>query len=230
MRKVMRLNVALASLAFAACVTINVYFPAAAAEKAADQIIDSVTSGGGASSAAPRTAPTSALPQRERRDGGDAVATPARFDRARADARPETSMLLVAAGRVLELLVPAAQAQANANIDISSPEIRAVTQSMQARFAELEKYFASGVVGLTTNGLVEVRDASAAPLAERAVVKRLVAEDNKDRDTLYAEIAKANGHPEWEADIRKTFARRWVERGAQAGWYYQDDSGAWKQK
>ncbi len=204
----MRLNVALSSLAFAACVTINVYFPAAAAEKAADQIIDSVTSGGGAVPVAPRTAPTGALPPRH----GDAP------------------ILLVAAGRVLELLVPAAQAQAAANIDISSPEIRAVTQSMQARFAELEKYFASGVVGLTTNGLIEIRDASAAPLAERATVKRLVAEDNKDRDTLYAEIAKANGHPEWEDDIRKTFARRWVERGAQGGWYYQDASGAWKQK
>ncbi len=209
MRKVMRLNVALASLAFAACVTINVYFPAAAAEKAADQIIDSVTSGGGGTAAAPRTTPTSALPPRARHDA---------------------PVLLVAAGRVLELLVPTAQAQANANLDISSPEIRAVTQSMQARFAELEKYFTSGVVGLTAGGLVEVRDASAAPLAERAVVKRLVAEDNKDRDTLYAEIAKANGHPEWEADIRKTFARRWIERGAQTGWYYQDASGAWKQK
>ena len=225
MRRVMRLNVALASLAFAACVTINVYFPAAAAEKAADQIIDSVTSGGGATSAAPRTAPTGALPRRERQDG-DAGATTARSGLS----RPDAPLLLVAAGRVLELLVPAAHAQANANIDISSPEIRAVTQSMQARFAELEKYFASGVVGLTADGLVEVRDASAAPLAERAVVKRLVAEDNKDRDTLYAEIAKANGHPEWEADIRKIFARRWVERGAQTGWYYQDGSGAWKQK
>ena len=40
MPKFMRLNVALASLAFAACVTSNVYFPNAAAEKAADKIID----------------------------------------------------------------------------------------------------------------------------------------------------------------------------------------------
>ncbi|HYC46095.1 MAG TPA: hypothetical protein VED01_11515 [Burkholderiales bacterium] len=30
------------SLALAACVTINIYFPAAAAEKAADRIIDEV--------------------------------------------------------------------------------------------------------------------------------------------------------------------------------------------
>jgi uncharacterized protein YdbL (DUF1318 family) len=44
------------------------------------------------------------------------------------------------------------------------------------------------------------------------------------------EIAKANGHPEWEGDIRKTFARRWVERGARPGWYYQNASGAWVKK
>ena len=67
------------------------------------------------------------------------------------------------------------------------------------------------------------------PLPDRAAVKRLVSEDNADRAQLYAEMAKANNHPEWEADIRKSFARRWVAK-AKAGWYYQDDSGAWKQK
>lgn len=226
MPKFMRLNVALASLAFAACVTINVYFPTAAAEKAADQIIDSVTGGAnGGGLAAPRTAPLSAVPHLQNVAPPTAVAVHSTMN-----SRTTAPVLLVAAGRVLELLVPAAHAQASANIDISSPEIRAVTQSMQTRFADLEKYFVSGAVGLTASGLIEIRDASAAPLAERATVKRLVAEDNRDRDTLYAEIAKANGHPEWEADIRKIFARRWVERGAQTGWYYQDAAGAWKQK
>ncbi len=61
-------------------------------------------------------------------------------------------------------------------------------------------------------------------------MNRLVAEDNKDREALYTEIAKANGHPEWAGDIRKTFARRWVERGAQPGWYYQNAAGSWAQK
>jgi len=75
-----------------------------------------------------------------------------------------------------------------------------------------------------------VRDPNAAPLAERATVKRLVAEDNRDRTSLYAEIARANGHAEWEADIRKTFARRWIETGANPGWYYQDAGGKWMQK
>jgi len=143
---------------------------------------------------------------------------------------PARSTLLAATiGRALHALVPAAQAQ-DANLDISSPEIRAITASMQARFGQLQKYFDTGVLGMTQAGLIEARDAGAVPLAERAVVNRLVAEDNRDREALYSEIARANGHPEWSADIRKTFARRWVERGARAGWYYQNPSGAWTQK
>ena len=202
MLRIMRLNVALASLAFAACVTINVYFPAAAAEQAADQIIDKVTS------------------------GADAAAAPAPPPRTAIDRAP----ILMLAGAVLERLVPAAHAQQSADLDISSPEIRAITASMQARFAQLEKFFGSGAVGLTANGLIEIRDPNAAALAERALVKGLVAEDNRDRNALYAAIARANGHPEWESDIRGTFARRWVERGARPGWFYQDGSGNWRQK
>lgn len=37
-----KLWIALAGLALSACVTINIYFPAAAAEKAADKIIEEV--------------------------------------------------------------------------------------------------------------------------------------------------------------------------------------------
>lgn len=220
MRRVLPLKLVLASLLFASCVTINVYFPAAAAERAADQIIDQVT--GTPGSSAPQKspppasqAPTTSLSPRHAAPDGDTWSAGA--------------VLRFAAARLVAMLVPAAHAQANANIDVSSPEIRAVTASMTARFDQLQPYFASGAVGLTETGLVEVRDVSAVPLAERATVKRLVAEDNQDRNTLYAEIASANGHPEWEPDIRRIFARRWVERGAQPGWYYQQ-GGNWQQK
>jgi uncharacterized protein YdbL (DUF1318 family) len=140
------------------------------------------------------------------------------------------SLLAQIASDALDHLVPAAYAQADANIDITSSEIRTITASMQSRFEQLEKYFVSGAVGLTNDGLIELRDAASVPLAERAVVKRLVAEDNRDRAALYGEIARANGHAEWEADIRRIFARRWVERGAKPGWYYQNAAGAWTQK
>jgi uncharacterized protein YdbL (DUF1318 family) len=131
---------------------------------------------------------------------------------------------------VIDGLIPRAQAQDAANIDVSTPEIRAITAAMQARFGELEKFFAAGVVGLTVDGLVEVRDANAAGLADRARVRQLVAEDNRDRNALYAEIAKANARPEWEPDIRRIFAKRWVERGAKPGWYYKDAAGNWNQR
>lgn len=192
-----------ASLSLAACVTINVYFPAAAVEQAADKVISEVTGG----------------------------AAPTTHWRAPSDSSL-VELPLLALGKVLYAVVPAAHAQAEANIDISTSEIRAVTDSMKARFAQLKPFFVSGAVGLTNDGRIELRDQSLVSLAERATVRRLIAEDNKDRDTLYLEIAKANKHPEWEPDIRKIFARRWVESksGAETGWYYQDAGGAWVQK
>ena len=54
-------------------------------------------------------------------------------------------------------------------------------------------------------------------------------DENSERDKLYKEIAKANGHPEWEAEIRSTFAKRWVDN-APAGWMYQDAGGSWAKK
>jgi uncharacterized protein YdbL (DUF1318 family) len=208
----------------AACVTVNVYFPAAAAEQAADRIIDTVTSqpGGTKPNDTNETAPKKTPPNSRLTPQGDQAVA----DRAIGD----QPVLLAAAGALLNLLIPAAEAQASPNLDVSDPQIRAVTASMQQRFGELKKYFDTGVIGLTADGQVAIRDQNAIPLAERAVVARLVAEDNRDRATLYAEIAKANKHPEWEPDIRRTFARRWVERGAQPGWYYQDSSGKWLQK
>lgn len=183
-------------LALAACVTINVYFPAAAAEKAADRIIDDVW-GKAAVDAPSSTEPQSALP---------------------------ASLLLGA----LDFLVSPAQAQ-QPNIDISSPAVQTLKASMEARFPRLRPFLESGAVGLSNDGLLAVRDAASVPLAQRNQVKSLVAEENNDRNALYREIAVANEQPQWEAQIRDVFAQRWIAK-AQAGWWYQNTSGAWTQK
>jgi uncharacterized protein len=188
-------------LLLSACVTINVYFPAAAAEKAADQIIEDVW-------------------------GNDA----AKAGNKRSELRQETGVqrvLLAAASGMLNLIVPTANAQADLNI--ATPVVKQLTQSMEARHPQLKKYYDSGAIGLTRDGLVEVRDQNAIPLPERNAARKLVADENADRASLYREIASANGHPEWETDIRKTFAERWIER-ASASWYVQDAGGQWKQK
>ena len=206
MRRLLPLKFVLVTLIVAACVTINVYFPAAAADKAADQFINDVTGGSKGNTSTP---PQSNLGP----DGGT------------------SDYLLAALGNVLYAVVPAAHAQgAEEALNVSSPAVSRIKASMGARFPELEKFFASGAVGLTKDGLIEVRDMNAVALPDRATVKRLVAEDNADRAQLYTEIARASNHPEWEGDIKKSFARRWVATGAKAGWYYQDESGAWKQK
>jgi uncharacterized protein YdbL (DUF1318 family) len=246
MRRLLSIKLLALSCLLAACVTVNVYFPAAAAEQAADRIIDTVTSQqqkNNENNPPPKTPPNSRVAPAARQPlmaatsglAGQTMpkAIPARLDQPAPTTTPvraEPPMLLAAAGALLNLLIPAAEAQGSPNLDVSGPEIRAVTASMQQRFGQLQKYFQSGAIGLTADGLISVRDQNDVPLAERAVVTRLVTEDNRDRETLYAQLAKANKHPEWEPDIRRTFARRWVERGAQPGWYYQDAGGKWVQK
>lgn len=176
-------------LALAACVTINVYFPAAAAEKAADRIIDDVW---GPQKSAPATTPQAPEPL-----------PTSRLDAAR---------LLVAA---LDVVVPPAHAQ-EPDIDVSSPEISHLKAQMENRFAELKPFLDSGAVGLTNDGFLATREV---PLAERTRVRNLVGNENADRTALYREIATANKQPQWEKDIRAVFAQRWIVKAAAGWWY-----------
>ena len=127
------------------------------------------------------------------------------------------------------LLATALLAGAQANLEVNTPAIAATQKSMQERHAQLLPLYSSGGVGLTRDGNVALHDANAVPLAQRAQASALVAAENKDRASLYREIAIANGRPEWESDIRSTFAQRWIDK-AQPGWYYQNASGAWARK
>lgn len=180
-----------------ACVTINVYFPAAAAEAAAEQFVGKVI-------------------------GGPSENPPAEPEDQPPPGHSPGAMLL-------DFLIPSAYAQ-QPNINIQTPQIQAIQARMKQRFdSKLSKYFASGAIGLTKDGLVAVRDASAASLAERAALNPAVADENRDRNAVYREIAVANDHPEWESQIRSTFAKQWIAQ-ARAGWYYQDASGAWQRK
>ena len=194
-------GIATGCLALAACVTINVYFPAAAAEKAADRIIEDIW-------------------------GKEKAVTPPANEQSSGDS-PSRGAMVAARQGLLDFVVPAAHAQAD--IDISSPAIRALTASMKARAGDLDAFYTSGAIGLTSDGLVEIRDANSVPLADRNRLRKLVSDDNADRSSLYREIASANAHPEWEADIRSTFAERWIAN-ARAGWYYKSAAGEWKQK
>ena len=127
------------------------------------------------------------------------------------------------------LLLSAASAHAQMNLEVNTPALTSLRASMQQRHNQLAPLYASGAVGLTRDGGVALRDANAVPLAQRQQASALVAAENQDRAALYREIARANNHPEWENDIRSTFAQRWIEK-AQPGWYYQNGAGGWARK
>lgn len=209
MRKLM-LTLIGATALLAGCVTINVYFPAAAAQKAAEKFIGNVIG--------PDNQSQDQLPQQNPQpppsgsSSGDGSGTPL-------------------AERVLDALIPAANAaESQPNIKIQTPEIEAIQARMRDRFqSSLKSLLDSGAVGFTRDGMVAVHDASKAPLPQRAQMNSAVADENRDRAAVYRQIAIANGHPEWEQQIRQIFARQWIDR-AHAGWFYQDASGAWKRK
>ncbi|MES2547788.1 MAG: YdbL family protein [Pseudomonadota bacterium] len=125
-------------------------------------------------------------------------------------------------------LLSSSWVSAAADLEVNTPAISAIKNSMQARHNQLSPHYSSGAIGLTTDGLVAVRDATAVPLKERGGINSLVAAENSDRNALYKEIAAGNGHPEWADEIRSTFAGRWVDK-AQNGWYYQS-AGGWVKK
>ena len=198
--KLIRIPVALALVLFvAACVTINVYFPAEAAEKAADRIIQDVYG------EVPDVQTDPVEPQTR---------------------RPMQQALPVGIALLNLLVTPA---HAKADISVNTPAIQQLKASMEKRHRKLEPSYTSGAIGMTQNGELAMRDQKLVPMQERNSLKSLLSKENQDRSALYKEIAKANGHPEWETEIRNTFAKRWVGN-APSGWWYQNKQGAWKQK
>lgn len=200
MRKIVISLAAFATLFVVACVTINVYFPEAAAVEAADRIIDKVR---GEESAEPTS-------------------------RLQPAATGQPFSVSVMASRLGQLLISDANAQEAVDFDKPSAEKNALENSLAARFSSLRPYLDSGAIGLADSGLLEIRDRNLVPLKDRNTVVQLVAAQNNDWNALYAEIARLNGHPEWQDSIRRTFAERWIAK-ADRGWYYRT-GGTWKQK
>ena len=193
------LSTLLLGLVLGACVTINVYFPAAEAQEAAEEFVEKVLG-------------------EEMPGGGTEPENPQALQAPRAPTFDLAS-----------LFISEAHAQ-SADITIKTPAIQAIQARMEQRFqANLQPHFASGALGFGKDGLVVLRDATKVGLKDRVAVNQHVADDNRDRNAVYREIAVANGHPEWEQQIRETFARQWVA-SARAGWWYQAADGSWKQK
>jgi uncharacterized protein YdbL (DUF1318 family) len=184
-----------AILFVAACVTINVYFPAAAIQKAADQIVDDVT----------RTK-----------------------DMQKPVKKPETQSRLF--DKLKNISFGTNEAFAQTDINVSTPAIRNIRQSMRETFQQLRPFYMRGSVGENNKGFVEIRNTADLNLKEKADVARLVDQINQHRNALYSEIVKAN---KLEANslpqVQKIFANSWRGK-SQPGWWIQNDNGDWEKK
>ena len=177
-----------------ACVTVNIYFPAAAVQRAADKIVEE-TWGDQGKGGAKEPAKGSSLLQEKR--------------------------------YVVISLVSEAQAQ-QPDINVSNPAIRGLKDSIKARSGSLIPFMDKGNAGIGRDGLLAVRTTEGLNLKERSEVQQLVDAENRDRENLYAEIARANNFPrERVGDIKAIFAKSWTEQ-AKAGWWIQDAQGNWK--
>lgn len=138
-----------------------------------------------------------------------------------------TSVLLALA---LANAAPAlADAPAETNLNVNTPASTALRASLKARHEALRPYLDSGAIGIGVDGRLAVHDPAAAPLSERQKLQSLMSAENADWTALFREVASANGHPEWEAQVRDAFTKRRLERAPQHGWWVQGPNG-WVKK
>lgn len=196
-----RLSLLAAFALIAACVTVNIYFPAAKVEKTAEKIVDEVYQ----EKKAPAPAEQKEKPQ-SRNDGdvSDIAIRLARLGPAPAFAEEATT--------------------------VSNAAIRALKDQIAQRHQELLPFYQQGKVGITKDGFLEVRGTEGLALPQVAALKRLVDADNAARRQLYEEVAKAlNLKPEQVPQVRQIFAKQWRDK-AQSGWWVQGDNGQWARK
>jgi len=187
----------LLALVISACVTVNIYFPAAAVERAAEQIVKETWGGPGE--------PVKAPP------------------------KPQSYNRLAPMRAVSVKFVSEAHAQ-EADINVSNPAIRALKDAIKQRSSAIKPFMDRGNIGIGQDGLLTIRTTDGLSLKERADAQQLVEAENRDREALYVEIAKANGIPKENVPrIKNIFAKSWIEQ-AQPSWWIQDSQGNWKKK
>jgi len=181
------------------CLTINIYFPEAEVQKAAEEIVDEIRK------------------EKEDKEKKEKDSQIIEITQAMESTRGSFS------------LVPSAYAQEKA-IEVTTPKVRALQQSMKERFPKLRPFFVKGNIGETNDGFVKIRDESGLNLKEKATLRNLKRDENNDRKNLYAEVAKAMDiKPDQISKVQEIFAAEWIKK-ADLGWWIQNESGEWIKK
>ncbi|HMK44324.1 MAG TPA: YdbL family protein [Dissulfurispiraceae bacterium] len=199
MMKRSKILLGLFTLFLVSCVTVNLYFPSGAIQKAADQIVDE--------------------------EQGKV-----KVQEKKSDQKPQSSIMQNTVFTVSFSPSEAYAAEGDVDINVSTPAIRTLRDSLRDRFQLLKPYLDKGAVGQNSGGYLEIRDASPLTLKEKAELNMLVDKQNKDRRTLYEEIVRANKlGSDSIPKVEKIFAKSRSEK-AQPGWWIQQENGQWVKK
>lgn len=96
-----------------------------------------------------------------------------------------------------------------------------IRQRMEQRLPRIDALKSQEVLGENNRGFLEERQAGAAGAGQ------LVAEENRDREAVYALIAKETGaSPD---SVGRARARQ-IAANSRAGVWVQDESGSWRKK
>ena len=204
-------------LAACAIITVNVYFPEKAvkeAYKSLDEMLlknegDKLPGAGNQPAEEPKLPPSG----------------------------PQSSLPFVLPDFSFTSVAQAAENGADLAIELGSmPEVAAAYAEMNQRQAALNALFDSGAVGLTSQGLIAVRDKAKVNAQNEGIVNA----ENKSRKTVISSMAKAilkmTKQEATKAALDQTLgkaAATYAEtrrESAKAGWWMQLQNGKWVQK
>lgn len=116
------------------------------------------------------------------------------------------------------------------NLDVGTPPVIVIRHAMTQRQSRLERFYQIGVIGLGSDGMLQVRDSSGLKLVQRQIAEKLVSHENHDRESLIIAIAEAHeGKQARRDEVRAALLKRWQSE-FKSGWWLQDAQGRWYQK
>ncbi len=116
------------------------------------------------------------------------------------------------------------------DLNLTSPAIRKLIDSMKVRNSEIMHFKDKGVFGETNDGMLASKEMSGLNGNEIRTVNRLRKAENNDREALYKELAIANKIELSEVNRIKAVFASTRRSKARPGHWYQDEDGKWVQK
>lgn len=105
-------------------------------------------------------------------------------------------------------------------VAVRAEDLGAVRARMSQRLSQIDQLKSSGALGENNRGLLEVREAAGdAP--------SVAAAENKDREFVYAELAKKTGAT--AENVARARAKQ-IAQGSAPGVWLQADDGSWYKK